>query len=241
MNKKTKKATALVFLALALVLALSASLQIYFVEDFSIGTVFARGDEAYFFVGHSREGFHPSYLKYLGAVVAAKLNVPTPSDDQRGSGLVIHVTPSMVERFVFEDTDENATSVSFMTPFDDGFYALCAADIFCKWTSKGFRPATKEEERSHGGVGGLFRGTDIDLILNGWHEHRTTLLPGQHFKVEFGQGFELDVQNHATEMSYTSVSVDLLRPGQPPESLYNVSGIPRRVSKAEYERIFKKP
>jgi hypothetical protein len=236
-----RKKTVIVLLFLALALVLSASLQIYFVTDFSGGSVYARGDEAYFFTGASHAGYHFSYLKYLVVLITEKLNIPTSWNDQIGSSLVFHVTPSMVERHVIHDTEDNATGPRFMTPFEDGFYAVCTGAIFCKWTSKGFKPATKEEERSHGGVDHLVRADEIDLMVNGWHVRHTSRLPGEHFNVEFGKGLVLSVQNHATEVRYPSFSVDLLRPGQPPENLYNVNGTPHRVSKSEYERIFKKP
>jgi hypothetical protein len=237
MHKKTKKVIAVVVLTIAL--AASVSLKVYFLRDHSGGTVFWRGEEAYLFLGAGHTGYRFSYLKYPFVVLGQYFNVVSSPERQFGSSLVIHVTPSAVERHVTDDTE--ATGSHFLTPFEDGFYAMCPGAIFCKWTSNGFKPATKEEEQSHGGVDGLVRGSMDNQIVNGWHV-RYTGSPSAHFEVEIGKNLVISVRNHiGNESVYQSVSIDLLRSGQAPENLYNVDGTTRRVSKSEYERTFKKP
>jgi len=237
MHAKTKTVIALVVLAMAL--AASVSLKVYYMRDHIGGTVFWRGDEAYVFLGAGHTGYRFSYLEYPFVVAGEYFHMVSSPEHQFGSSLVIHVTPSMVERHVIDDTE--ATGPGFITPFEDGFYAMCPGAIFCKWTSSGFKPATKEEERRHGGVDHLVRGSMDNQIVNGWHV-RYTGSPNAHFEVEIGKNLAISVRNHiGNESVYQRVSVDLLRPDQAPESLYNGDGTTRRVSKSEYERIFKKP
>jgi hypothetical protein len=74
--------------------------------------------------------------------------------------------------------------------------------------------------------------------LNGWHT-RAAGLPGDHFEVQIGKDLVISVKNRATNpRSYPWVSIDLLRSGQGTQSLYNVDGTPKLVSKNEYKHIF---
>jgi hypothetical protein len=73
------------------------------------------------------------------------------------------------------------------------------------------------------------------------HVRESFRSPGDHAEVEIGKKLVISVQNHSTNArAYPRVSVDLVRPGQAPESLYNVDGTPRRVSSSEYEQAFGK-
>ncbi|HXN17393.1 MAG TPA: hypothetical protein VN875_03605 [Candidatus Binatus sp.] len=49
----------------------------------------------------------------------------------------------------------------------------------------------------------------------------------------------ISVTNRATDVgAYPWITVDLVRPGQKPQSLFNVDGSPRWVSKKEYVNTF---
>ena len=239
MQKKTRTLTALGVLALAL--AASASFKVYFLADHVGATLFSRGDEAYLFLGAGHTGYRFSYLEYPLARIMEYFNAPPSAQHRRGSLLVIHVTPSALERRIDDDRDDAATGPGFMTPFEDGFYAMCSGAVLCKWTTQGFEPATVEEQRRLDGGNRLVRGSMNNQIVNGWHVRESFRSPGDHAEVEIGKNLAIFVQNHATDMrAYPWVSVDLLRPGQTPESLYNVDGTPRRVSSSEYEQAFGK-
>ncbi len=62
MRAKTKTVIALVVLAMAL--AASVSLKVYYMRDHIGGTVFWRRDEAYVFLGAGHTGYRFSYLEY---------------------------------------------------------------------------------------------------------------------------------------------------------------------------------
>jgi hypothetical protein len=239
MRKQMK--TVIVLVVLGLVLAASVSLKVYFLTDHVGATLFWRGDEAYLFLGAGHTGYRFSYLEYPLVVVREYFHAPPLPEHRRGSSLVIRVTPSIVERHVIDETEDSGTGPGFMTPFDDGFYAMCSGAVLCKWTANGFEPATEEEQRGHDGVNRLVRGSMNNQIVNGWHVRESFRSPGDHAEVEIGKNLVISVQNHATDVrAYPWVSVDLQRIGQAPERLYNADGSPRRVSKSEYAQVFRK-
>src|ERR1700676_4199597 len=73
----------------------------------------------------------------------------------------------------------------FITPFDDGFYAMWGATL-CKWAGTHFEPATEEERRRHEGTNHLFHGDMNNQVVNGWSVHEVRASPGDHFEVEIG-------------------------------------------------------
>ena len=190
MHKKTKTVVALVVLAVALVA--SATLKVYYIRDGSGGTLFWRGDEAYLFLGAGHTGYRISYLEYPLARIMEYFYAPPLPQHRRGSLLVIHVTPSVVERHINDDRDDAATGPNFMTPFNDGFYAVCSGAVLCKWTGNGFEPTTQEEQRRLDGGNRLVRGSMENQIVNGWHV-RYTSPPSAHFEVEIGKNLVISV------------------------------------------------
>jgi hypothetical protein len=236
MNKKSKKVIALVVLAVAL--AASISFKVYYLVDHSGGMLFWKGEEAYLFLGTSHTGYRLSYLEYPFIIISEYFYSPPLPEHRRASSLVLRVTPSAIERHVV-DYGEAPITPDFMTPFEDGFYAMCRGAVLCKWAGNSFEPATEEEQRRLDGVNRLVRGSMDNQIVNGWHVRQSFRSPGDHFEVEVGKNLAISVRNHATDVrAYPWVSVDLLRPGKAPENLYNVDGTPRRVSKSEYQSVF---
>jgi hypothetical protein len=239
MQAKTKTTILLVFLVACL--ALAALLHVYYVIDGSGVTVFSRGDEAYLFLGDEHTGYRVRYLAFPFVVLRQYFNAPIAPTDELGCSLDVHVTPSKVERHLTQCGDPDLQFVAFLTPFEDGFYAHCRGASLCKWTDNGFVPATQEEARRVGGESALVKGDMNNQIINGWHVHRAGW-PGDHFEVPVGKDLVISVTNRATnirEWQYPWITVDLLRPGQPPQTLYDVDGSPRRVSKGEYEQTFR--
>jgi hypothetical protein len=238
MQKKTKTVIGLIVLALAL--AASASLKVYFLADHVGATLFSRGDEAYLFLGAGHTGYRFRYLEYPLVRIMEYFNAPPSAEHRRASSLVIHLTQSRIERHTI-DYGEAPSTPAFMTPFEDGFYAMCPGAVLCKWTSHGFEPATEEGQRRLDGGNRLVRGSMNSQIVNGWYVRESFRSPGDHAEVEIGKNLVISVQNHATDVrAYPKVSVDLLRSGQAPERLYNVDGTPRRINKSDYEQLFPK-
>ncbi len=63
--------------------------------------------------------------------------------------------------------------------------------------------------------------------------------PGDHFEIQVGDKFVIAAKHQASDVREREwITVDLMRPGQPPERLYEVNGNPRTVSQSEYEGTF---
>ena len=77
------------------------------------------------------------------------------------------------------------------------------------------------------------------MTINGWSVHRIGSWSGDHFEVHVGDKFVIAAKNQATDKSQNRwVTVVLLRPGQPPDKLYDVNEDSRTVDQFEYERTF---
>jgi len=154
---------------LATCLVASAILGVRFVVDGSGGTLYWKGDEAYFFTSDSHTGYQVSYLAFPFELFAQKnfFCAPLPSE-QWGCSLVIHITPSNVERYPGACGGQDVHDANFLTPFDDGFYAMCQGAILCKWTVDGYIPATPEEKQRLDGVNRLAIAPQNNQIMNGW-------------------------------------------------------------------------
>jgi len=228
-----------VLLVLVLAVVMALTWRVYVVADGSGAKVFWKGEEAYLFAGDSHTGYHFRALEYLFVLLAQYFYfVPSP-ETQVGSTLVIKVTPSGVEKHIVNYGEWPAHGPLFLTPFDDDFFAMCPGGVLCKLAGDRYERATEEEQRRFGGIDQLARAGFTEL--NGWHA-RAAGLPGDHFEVQVGKDLVISVTNHATNpRAYPWITIDLLRNGQPTQSLYNVDGTPRIVGKAKYERTFRKP
>lgn len=220
-----------------LVLILGAwVVQLHFISDNAGATLFQRGNEAYLFLGAGHTGWHFPALLYPLVMAKGYLHIPADISDQYGQSLILRVTPEGVQRWEAPSTD-----ISFLTPFEDGFYGLCPGSVLCKWTTgKGFGIASSEEEKRIG-INDLHKGSPDNQVVNGWTGHVLKFSPGDHFEVRLDQNLVIAVQNRSMkDGAYRDVTVDLLRPGQAPENLYHADGFPRRVSKSEYEQLLGK-
>jgi hypothetical protein len=229
----------IVLILLALTLLAASFVPVFYVRDDAGGTVFWQEKEAYLCLGDGHTGYHFSSLRYPFVAIGEYFHViPSPAN-QRVSMIVIHVTLSEVERAQMDSKGELNNSDAIV-PFDDGFYAICEGSVLCKWAGNRYRPATEEEQHRIGGVNRMLSLRE-DLksgFVNGWHARNMRRLPGDHFEADI-VNLVISVKNLATNpRAYPWFSVQLLRPGQTPESLYNVDGTPRRVSKPEYEHTF---
>ena len=220
MKKKTLAVVLFMTLTLFVIaivgLAESASSQVYYLVDHCGATLYWKGEEVYLFLGSGHTGYHFSYWKYPLIAIGEYFYSPLSPSDQRAISTEMRVTPSGVERHVVEYGEHAGNTALLMTPFDDGFYGMCSGGALCKWTDKGFEPATEEERRRHDGTNRLFRGTSNNQTINGWSVRGMGGTPGDHFEVQVGDKFVIAAKNHASDVREREwITVDLMRPGQP--------------------------
>jgi hypothetical protein len=236
MDKKTKKVVGVAILAA--VLAASIFEKIHFAVKGAGATVYSRGDEAVLLLGDSYSGYKFPYLKYPLVMALGYLRVPADLSDQRAAFTLMRVTPSGIERHQIVKTDDS-TGASFVTPFEDGFYAMCPGTVLCKLTERGFERASEEERRRLDDGNLLVKGSMYGQTIHGWTVHYTRWSPGDHFEADIGKSGVISVTNLAKQDGpYLWVIVELTRPGQKSETLYDVNGAWHWVSEREYRRIF---
>lgn len=226
-----------VWISLIALIVIASFLRIHIVRSDSGGTVLWNDHEAYLFLGAGNVGYEFSYLEYPLVRLKEYFYAPPIPSDKTLFMKVIHVTVSSLDARIVPL--EKPAGPAFLTPTDETFYAMCPGAVLCKWNGTGFVPATKEEAYEFGGLGRLIR-TDIDgKTINGWSARYTGWAPGRQFEVNVGGEFTISAVNRAKEpREYPNTTITLLRPGEPPQILYNVDGAPHWASKAEYFRDF---
>ncbi len=234
---KNKKAVAVC--GVFLVAVLGIVLHVYIVVDWSGATIYSRENEAYIFMGESHSGWRLPYIEFPFSFLGEYLGAVTEESDSLSESIVLHITPTSVDRQVYLPTGENHTGPIFIVPFDDGLYGICPGSKLCKWTGRSFEPATPEQEQKIGGVERLVIRDLEDHPVNGWIIHRSGR-PGEKFVAQVDKEIVITMETHNKEASpYAWVTIELLRAGQPSVQLYNVDGRnPRFVTKATYDRIF---
>lgn len=236
MRKGQKLAVlAAVFIIAAMALGFG---KIYAIRDDDGDHLMWNSKEAYLFMDVARRGFRISYLEYPLVILKELLYGVRLPDDERTSVTVVHITASGVEQHVVEMLDEPPANTPILyTPLQGYIYANCEGHL-CKWTGNKFETATQEEQRRLDGTNQLDeKNMDKGWSKRGFGEASTDY----QFAVDVGQTFKLEVTNKLPDRTRRSiVSVDVVRPGHPPEAIWHLDGRPRRVSKMEYEHAFEK-
>jgi hypothetical protein len=227
---------------LVAVLVVAAFTNEYYITDGAGATLFWKGDETVLFLGTSSSGYHFKFIEYPAVALRAYFNAPMPPSVARVSTTVVRVTPLVVVRYHLNYGKDTVNAPEFLTPFDDGFYAMCTGLALCKWAGNRFDPATEEEVRRLNGISHLYHGDMNNQIVNGWSVRQLPRSPHSHFEIEIADSYSIYARDLAsTAREQPRISVDLRRPGKPPESLYSVDGTPRRVSRTEYKNLFGEP
>ena len=235
-NMEQRFKIAIGVVALVIFLTVLSLPTVYYIGNGIDGTLFWKGNEAYLFTAESKAGYHFSYLAFPLVLAVQFYWAPSPAN-KWGCPLVIHVTPTAIERQRGACGDQQVQA-NFVTPYDDHFYAVCEGATLCKWADHGYVAATeKENKRLDVGVLPAIARENNGMI-SGWRLH---YFPdsGDHFEVRLNDGSVISVGNRAKHLrSYPWVAVDLLRPNQTGQELYNVNGVPRIFSKKGYLTTF---
>jgi hypothetical protein len=208
----------------------------YHVREDTAGELLWKGDRAYLFMSSARRGYHFKYWEYPWVILKEYLRSPPIPNDQRRTLDVIRVAPNTLERNVIE---VEGKTPDLLTPFEGHIYANCEGTL-CKWNETHFEPATLEEVGRLNGISKLSATGFSDI--DGWSKRGIgPTSDGFQFSVALSKQVTLLVkQGNIYKSAYDSPTIDLVRPGHPPEKLWNVDGYPRWVSKNEYERTFEK-
>jgi hypothetical protein len=224
LGKKTTVAIVLV------VIVLATSMKFHFIRDEGGGGYFLwKDDQAFLLMGDSPIGYRMSVAGYLVEPILEFFHGGALSADETSILAIVRIRPTGVER------SEQESTVGFydITPINSQIYAQCAGGI-CALSGMGFQLLSDRDAQK---VEGSLSRKDFDN-LNGWS--RRTIWPAHvgekttsyEFSISLGDGDKILVRGG------NPVSVDLLRQNHAPERVWYHEQRTRRVSKAEYDRIF---
>lgn len=220
-------------LVLAVIVCGSAFLHVFYISDGGTGTLLWNGDTAYLFLDIGSFGYRLTYLQYMRQTVKELLGVGREPSDKRYSNIVFTINHGNVLRYVLNDTRFS------------GYYVITGnilsgdlnTGILWKWNENHFERATAEDQRNltQAGVSGM-PGPNYDDV-DGWHERINIFSHKGDYQYAVNLN-ERTLSLRTRRERVDDLSVDLVRPDGTNETIWHLDGHPRKVSKAEYERVF---
>jgi hypothetical protein len=227
--------------AIIAIVAIAALLRINIVADRVGGIVYSQGNEVYFFIAESHTGYRFSYLQYpFFALLEIFGWVPEPEAEWECMK-VIHVTSTNLDAQTSNCGGPYILGPTYVTPFADGFYALCRGGQICKLSDAGFvSPAKEEPQGMPITFEQLVRGVRDNQVIDGWQAH---YFPGaeHEFQISLGNGAVVIVSNDATPPMYPRLKVVVsTRDTKIPKLVYQANAKPQWVSKTQYNHVFQR-
>jgi len=121
------KRAGILFVFFVVVIVLSLYFQMHLVRDWSGATVYSRENEAYIFTGDSHTGYHFPYVAYPFLILQGFLHVGNEANDQHSAALILHITPSSIDRFISQQGKITAVLASLRRS-GTGFTACVRAE-----------------------------------------------------------------------------------------------------------------
>jgi hypothetical protein len=207
--------------------------QVFVMRGSAGGTLYWNANEALLFVGGGISGAHMSYSRYaLEPFLVSMGDVRPPDDNRCGQAIVIRITDKEIQG---NNTDVGCVAAYDM--FEGHIYAVYLPKLW-QWVGTHFEPATVGEREFQAGRATSMPGShpwEFDNI-DGWSMRILGQTPPQYQLVLNGQ--PLTIIFHGQTWPPAPVSIDLIRPEQPEQTIWSFDGRPHRISKAEYERVF---
>jgi hypothetical protein len=219
--------------------------SIYYYRSNVGGTALWNANEAYFFIEVNREGVHDRYIRFPWVLFKEYVGAPEGADDSLAYLVVIHVMSSGVEHHVLMPEDRWNFFPRKLIPLEGNIYGGDCQGLpgcFSRWAGDHFEPAPQEEFRR---LDDAYRRTDeeIEHGENGWSKREFGVeSQDRTLAIQVGDQFGLSVKNLVTTGARRgSLSISLVRPGKPPERIWNFEVLPGWVSKREYQHAFSHP
>ncbi len=244
MRADVLKKSLIVLIALAGILFLLIYPKAYVIRGSAGGTLYWKADEAFLFLGENAYGARMSYSRYALEPFLVGMGVVHPTEAVTCSKIaVIRVTDKDLQNFetdLYRYTEDAGCSFKYQF-FRGQIYAVSWPELW-RWSGTRFETTTPEEYGAYAEA--LANGTTVSQRpwefdnIDGWSMRILNETPHEHQLVLNGQ--PVTIIFHGETWPPAPVSVDLTRPGQPPQTIWSFDGRPHRVSKAEYERTFEK-
>jgi len=217
--------------------------RVHVVRGSGGGVLYWNANKALLFIQVSISGTRMNYLRYALEPLLVGMGHVRPPDNARCSQtFVIRVTQNDIQHYdadLYRYAEEPYCGYHFAL-FDGHIYAgYLAEDKLWKWSGTEFELASVEELRAfHGAMANdsaASRNLQFDNV-DGWSMRTLGQTAPMYQLVLSGQ--PLTMVFHGETWPPAPLSVDLMRPGQPPQTIWSFDGRPHRVSKAEYDRSF---
>jgi hypothetical protein len=203
---------------------------------YSGGTAYWRNDEAYLYLAMGHTGYRVRYIQLPAIWFRQMFNAVPDWDKQQNDSLMVRVTKSSIEKTYL--AFGWAHSPNYLTPADNTIYALCGPRV-CTWQGDHFQPITRGDNEDISPV----VTTDIDeKVVNGWHIKYfgiPRLRPGAVFEIDLSDGSKITVKNESKDLDLPWVKVQLKRPNQNGQTLYDVKASHRFVTSWKYNQVFR--
>jgi hypothetical protein len=213
-----------VALALAIVLILLFFFHIYYIETSVDADLLWNANEVLFFAHGENRGYHVSYLGYAVALAKGYFGVIDPPDDRNSFTTIIRITAEGTERREVKGIFE------YCTPQNGLLYAAHDGDLW-RWTGSDFQKASARERQQMDNIERLSKRDFTDVT--GWSGRYSVLSrrPDQSPKQVSGLPLSLDVSNGKLLVNLSDRHIE-------EQLYYSRAGMPQRVGKAEYDRVF---
>jgi hypothetical protein len=217
---------------LLMTVIMGAIFHVYYIRDGGNGTLYWNGDTAYLFLNLGSVGYRVTYLQFIGESILAIFQwVPRPSD-KRFSSVVFTITSDNFGRYVIDDVSfgeyDIANGIAYTRNLDTG--------KLWKWNHDHFEQATGEDESALSKRSDT-PGPDYDDFV-GWHKRCCFLYRGSEYNQVLNlNGAKLSIVSKRKDDDH---SIDLVRPDGVTETILQLNGNSRNVSKSEYQHVFAK-
>jgi hypothetical protein len=228
-------------IAVVIVLGLAVSAlvwpRVYYVEKGAVGDVIWNSTEAYVFIKVYQYGHTFSYLGYVGEVVREIFPFgASQPEKKRNYAIVLHITPEAIQRYSFDNFDVGDVFAVGKT-ISAGHFLGEKGPL--KWSGTHFEPMEPGEGKKwREGARIIPPGPSYDDIA-GWSKRKVDLVSpvkDTEVMIELG-GTPATLVFHSGFADHNAF-IELSRSEHAPESIWNLSGTPQRVSKASYRHIF---
>jgi hypothetical protein len=224
--------------------------KVYILRGSAGGVLYWNTNEAVLFMTGGSSGARMSPFRYtLEPVLESLRNVRSPDDERCSQVMVIRVTDKDVQRYetdLYHYASEPYCGFHYVL-FEGQFYAVSGPSLW-KWSGTSFERPTPEEYGAYPAGGGKTVSQHpwyFDSV-DGWSMRELgSVGPQYQFKGRPVTVTQLTLNGQPVSFVFSGetfpqmpISVDLLRSGQGPLTIWSFDGRPHRVSKAEYERVF---
>jgi hypothetical protein len=241
------KKSVIVLAVVAGILFLCTYPKVYAVRESTGGVLYWNSSEALILMQASSSGARMSYPRYaLEPFLVSFGDVRSPDDERCSQAVVLRVTDKEVQRYdtdlyrYMEDPYCGMTTVVFEGSIYEGYLA---EPKLWKWSGTDFKPATPEQLRDFGAA------RVIATVASSSHPWEFDNIDGWSMR-QFGQtapeyhlafsGQPVTIIFHGETWPPQPLSVDLIRMGDSPQTIWSLDGRPHPVSRAEYNRAFEK-